>query len=64
MHSLRNEDQRGKLREVELKVIRYQDELEAGIHNRISGMTISEQIQQYREHLLRKVCYRLVCYVS
>lgn len=52
----RNEDQRGKLRELELKVIRYQDELEAGIHNQISGMSVSEQVQQYREHLLRKVC--------
>ncbi|XP_045031760.1 U2 snRNP-associated SURP motif-containing protein isoform X1 [Daphnia magna] len=50
----RNEDQRGKLRELELKVIRYQDELEAGIHNQITGMSISEQVQQYREHLLRK----------
>ena len=52
---LRNEDQRGKLRELELKVVRYQDELEAGLHNQILGMSVSEQVQQYREHLLRKV---------
>jgi hypothetical protein len=51
----RNEDQRGKLRELELKVVRYQDELEAGLHNQIPGMSVSEQVQQYREHLLRKV---------
>nr|CAH0099607.1 unnamed protein product [Daphnia galeata] len=50
----RNEDQRGKLRELELKVVRYQDELEAGLHNQILGMSVSEQVQQYREHLLRK----------
>lgn len=56
----RNEDQRGKLRELELKVIRYQDELEAGIHNQITGMSISEQVQQYREHLLRKVRFHSV----
>jgi U2-associated protein SR140 len=52
---LRNENQRGKLRELELKVVRYQDELEAGLHHQISGMSVSEQVQQYREHLLHKV---------
>ena len=51
----RNEDRRGKLRDIELKVVRYQDDLEAGYQSRVSGMTVSEQVQQYREHLLRKV---------
>lgn len=51
----KNEDRRGKLRDIELKVVRYQDDLEAGYQSRMSGMTVSEQIQQYREHLLRKV---------
>ncbi len=40
---------------MELKVIRYQDELESGIQKRISGLSVTEQVQQYREHLLRKV---------
>jgi len=53
----RNEDRRGKLRDIELKVVRYQDDLEAGYQSRMSGMTVSEQVQQYREHLLRKVCF-------
>merc|ERR1712071_347734 len=51
----RNEDRRGKLRDIELKVVRYQDDLEAGNQSRVSGMTVPEQDQQYREHLLRKV---------
>jgi len=51
----RNEDRRGKLRDIELKVVRYQDDLEAGNQSRVSGMTVPEQVQQYREHLLRKV---------
>merc|ERR1712071_562993 len=50
----RNEDRRGKLRDIELKVVRYQDDLEAGNQSRVSGMTVPEQVQQYREHLLRK----------
>lgn len=51
----KNENRRGKLRDIELKVVRYQDDLEAGYQSRVSGMTVSEQVQQYREHLLRKV---------
>lgn len=51
----RSEDRRGKLREMELKVVRYQDELEAGIQKRVSGLSVAEQVQEYREHLLRKV---------
>ena len=61
MSVFRNEDQRGKLRELELKVVRYQDELEAGLHNQIPGMSVSEQVQQYREHLLRKVKKDSIC---
>lgn len=51
----KSDDRHVKLREIELKVIRYQDELEAGLQTRISGMTVAEQVQQYREQLLRKV---------
>ena len=48
------------MREIELKVVRYQDEIEAGIQSRISGMSVSEQVQKYRESLLRKV----FCFLS
>ena len=58
---LRNEDRRGKLREIELKVVRYQDDLESGFTSRISGMSVSEQVQEYREHLLRKVWQQFHC---
>ena len=51
----RSENRREKLREIELKVVRYQDEIEAGIQSRIPGMTLAQQIQQYRDDLTRKV---------
>lgn len=38
-----------------MKVVRYQDELEAGIESRIAGMSTHEQVHQYREDLMREV---------
>ena len=29
--------------------------MEAGVKSRVSGLSVAEQVQQYREHLLRKV---------
>ncbi|CAH1782434.1 unnamed protein product [Owenia fusiformis] len=48
------EERRAKLREVEVKVMKYQDELEAGKRSRKSEYTISQQIQHYRKKLLQK----------
>ncbi|XP_014681632.1 PREDICTED: U2 snRNP-associated SURP motif-containing protein-like [Priapulus caudatus] len=49
-----NEERRQKLREIELKVIKYQDELEAGKRSRKSGIPFAEQVQHYRKKLLNK----------
>ncbi|XP_064615652.1 U2 snRNP-associated SURP motif-containing protein-like isoform X2 [Liolophura sinensis] len=49
-----SEERRAKLREIELKVVKYQDELENGKRSRKSGMTIAEQVQHYRRKLLQK----------
>ncbi|XP_022238815.1 U2 snRNP-associated SURP motif-containing protein-like [Limulus polyphemus] len=57
LEALKNEvgeERRAKLREIELKVMKFQDELECRKRSRKSGMTISEQVQHYREKLIRK----------
>ncbi|XP_067128320.1 U2 snRNP-associated SURP motif-containing protein isoform X1 [Centruroides vittatus] len=57
LESLKNEvseERRAKLREIELKVLKFQDELESGKRNRKAGMTVSEQIEHYRQKLIRK----------
>ena len=51
----RSEERRVKLREIEVKVVRYQDELESGVQSRIAGLSVADQVQQYRQQLLRKV---------
>jgi len=48
------EERRAKLRDIELKVVKYQDELEAGKRTRKAGMTISEQVMYYRRKLQQK----------
>jgi len=40
-----SEDRRAKLREVEIAVMRYQDELESGRQALRQGWTISEQVR-------------------
>ena len=47
-----SEDRRARLREIELQVMHYQDELEAGKMSVRPGWTISEQVCQYNEHLI------------
>ncbi|XP_013393846.1 U2 snRNP-associated SURP motif-containing protein isoform X1 [Lingula anatina] len=48
------EERRAKLREIELKVMKYQDELESGRRSRKPNMDIQSQIQHYRNKLLTK----------
>ena len=50
-----NEDRRARLREIELKAVQYQDELECGQRTLKSGWTIQQQVEHYRRKLLRKV---------
>lgn len=40
---------------LQMKVVKYQDELEAGRRSRKSQMTLSEQVEAYRQKLLHKV---------
>lgn len=53
-YSLVSEERRQKLREIEMKVVKYQDELEGGKRSRKSGLTLQEQIENYRRKLQRK----------
>ncbi|KAK8762979.1 hypothetical protein V5799_034412 [Amblyomma americanum] len=48
------EERRAKLREIELKVMKFQDELESGKRPRKQGLTISAQVEHYRQKLIRK----------
>ncbi|OWF40445.1 U2 snRNP-associated SURP motif-containing protein [Mizuhopecten yessoensis] len=48
------EERRAKLREIEVKVMKYQDELEAGKRSRKNHIPISQQVEHYRKKLLQK----------
>uniref|UniRef100_A0A672J5W9 U2 snRNP-associated SURP motif-containing protein n=1 Tax=Salarias fasciatus TaxID=181472 RepID=A0A672J5W9_SALFA len=50
-----NEEKRTKLREIEVKVMKFQDELESGKRPKKSGQSIQEQVEHYRDKLLQKV---------
>lgn len=50
----RKEERRVKLREIELKVMKYQDELESGKRSRKPEMTLAEQVEYHRKKLLHK----------
>ncbi|XP_076866924.1 U2 snRNP-associated SURP motif-containing protein-like [Brachyhypopomus gauderio] len=56
--SLRNfemsENKRTRLRELEVKVMKFQDELESGKRQRKSSMSVQQQVQHYRNKLLQK----------
>lgn len=56
MHFSRNmsEERRTKLREIEVKAMQYQDELESGQRSLKSGWTVPQQVEHYRRKLLRK----------
>ncbi|CAI6343377.1 unnamed protein product [Macrosiphum euphorbiae] len=49
------DDRRAKLREVEVKVMQYQDELESGKRVLKSGWNLYQQVEHYRRKLLKKV---------
>ncbi|XP_015591071.1 U2 snRNP-associated SURP motif-containing protein [Cephus cinctus] len=49
-----NEERRNRLREIEVKTMQYQDELESGRRTLKSGMTIQGQVEHYRKKLIRK----------
>lgn len=49
-----DEEKRAKLREVEVQTIQYQDELEAGERSLREGQTMSSQLEQFRQRLMRK----------
>lgn len=49
-----SEERRQKLREIEVKVMKYQDELEAGKRSRKSNMTLTQQVEHHRKKLLAK----------
>merc|ERR1719354_920460 len=48
------EERRQILRDIEVKVMAYQDELETGDKGIKSGWSIAEQVEHYRKKLLRK----------
>ncbi|CAK6953746.1 U2 snRNP-associated SURP motif-containing protein isoform X1 [Scomber scombrus] len=50
-----SESKRKRLRELEVKVMKFQDELESGKRQRKSGMSIQQQVAHYRNKLLQKV---------
>lgn len=49
-----DEEKRIRLREVELKTVQYQDELESGQRNLKSGWTVQQQAEHYRRKLMKK----------
>nr|CAH7761644.1 unnamed protein product [Callosobruchus chinensis] len=49
------EHKRKKLREIEVKVVQYQDELESGQQQLKSGWTLPQMVEQYRRMLLGKL---------
>ncbi|XP_063237472.1 U2 snRNP-associated SURP motif-containing protein [Bacillus rossius redtenbacheri] len=49
-----NEERRARLREIEVKAVEYQDELECGQRSLKAGWTIQQQVEHYRRKLLRK----------
>ncbi|KAG7484740.1 hypothetical protein MATL_G00053340 [Megalops atlanticus] len=49
-----SEDKRTKLRELEVKVMKFQDELESGKRPRKPGMSVQQQVEHYRNKLLQK----------
>ncbi|KAM4042025.1 LOW QUALITY PROTEIN: U2 snRNP-associated SURP motif-containing protein [Anomaloglossus baeobatrachus] len=53
-YSEMSEEKRAKLREIELKVMKFQDEIESGKRPKKSGQNIQEQVEHYRDKLLQR----------
>ncbi|XP_041483275.1 U2 snRNP-associated SURP motif-containing protein-like isoform X2 [Lytechinus variegatus] len=49
-----NEIKRAKLREIEVKVMKFQDDVESGRRSRKKDMTLQEQVERYRHKLMQK----------
>lgn len=49
-----DEEKRLRLREVELKTVQYQDELESGQRNLKSGWNVQQQCEHYRRKLMKR----------
>lgn len=49
-----NESERKRLREIEIKTVQYQDELESGQRPIKTGWTMQQQIEHFRRKLLKK----------
>lgn len=49
-----DEEKRIRLREVELKTVQYQDELESGQRSLKSGWSVQQQIEHYRRKLMKR----------
>jgi len=50
----KDEERRSLLREVEVRVMQYQDELESGRKTVKAGWTVAEQVEHYRRKLMKK----------
>lgn len=50
-----SDEKRQKLREIELKAIQYQDELESGKRRVEPGWSVAEQVEYFRKRLLKQV---------
>ncbi|XP_066975259.1 U2 snRNP-associated SURP motif-containing protein isoform X1 [Macrobrachium rosenbergii] len=50
-----SEERRAKLREVEIRVLQYQDELEQGLRSLKSGYSIHRQVAHYRHKMMKKI---------
>uniref|UniRef100_A0A803TY92 U2 snRNP-associated SURP motif-containing protein n=1 Tax=Anolis carolinensis TaxID=28377 RepID=A0A803TY92_ANOCA len=53
-YSEMSEEKRAKLREIELKVMKFQDELESGKRPKKQGQSLQEQVEHYRDKLLQR----------
>lgn len=49
-----SEEKRKKLREIEVKILEYQDDLESGDRQMKSGWTMKQQVEHFRRKLLKK----------
>ncbi|CAF0807648.1 unnamed protein product [Rotaria sordida] len=50
-----SEERRQKLRDIEIQVLKYTDELESGRLERAYGLSLAEEIEIYRQNLLKKL---------
>ena len=54
-----SEDKRQILREIEVQAVKYQDDIEAGRVERNSSVNVQQQVEDYRNYMLKKVSISL-----